>query len=82
MVSKSYRVSVWVNRATELVHDVEFSSKTAAFRSFQRHAAARILQKDTSVDLSLVRPNGSGTTLAVKYTDSDRVEIHPAFYGK
>ena len=82
MVSNRYRVTVWANRVTELIHDAGFSSKDAAFRSFQRHAAARILEKNTSVDLCLVRPNGSGTTLAVKYTDSDRVEIHPAFYGK
>lgn len=82
MVSKSYRVAIWANRGTDLVHDVEFSDKTAAFRSFQRHAAARILERNTCVDLSRVRPDGSGTVLAVKYTDSDRVEIHPAFYGK
>ena len=81
-MSNVYRVSVWKNRATELVYDENYVNKEIAFRSFQRQVAPLIREEGVSVDLSRQRADGGGTTLAVKYTDSHRVEILPAFYGK
>ena len=77
-----FRVSTYRNRGTELVFDREFTGQAIAFRDFQKEAARYIRDPGTCVLLSVALGNNRYVTLAAKSTDSDRVVLDPAFYGR
>ena len=76
----TYRIDTVTNRGTKFVGAETCSTIHRATLLFMAAARAHNAERDTCVLLVKARDERSGTTLAHKSTDSERVVFEPAYW--